>query len=360
VSKKLSKMILYIAIAILLIVLGISAYIMLNPEFGASPSADDIEIYIKSDNWKDGEFKNLEHTSMAFDLKSSFSMISEYRKNKEARFPKGQVEIEDFNFEEFANTKDDAYVWFGHSVILLKIDTKIILSDPMFGYDASPVGPFTTKRFSDNTMDIIDKIKHVDYLLLTHDHYDHLDYKSILKLDIKVKNYLIPLGVDRHLIKWNIDKAKISTFDWWNDSTFDNIKFTFTPTRHFSGRGLSDRNKSLWGGWAIEGENNKVFISGDGGYGKHFKEIGERFDDFDLSFIECGQYNPRWHQIHMYPEESVQAAIDVNSKHAVAIHWNAFVLALHSYDDPIVRFEKEADLKGLKHSNPKLGKILEF
>ena len=172
------------------------------------------------------------------------------------------------------------------------------------------------------------------------------------------KQYFVALGVKRHLVEWGLDKSSIQEFDWWDDANFADIKITFTPTRHFSGRGLKDRTKSLWGGWVFNTENETIWFSGDGGYGNHFTEIGEKFGPFDFAFMECGQYNDKWRAIHMFPDESVQAAIDATVKKAMPVHWAGFALSQHSWTEPIEEFRKNALLKKLDINYPKLGQIV--
>ena len=150
----------------------------------------------------------------------------------------------------------------------------------------------------------------------------------------------------------------ISEFDWWESASLDDIEMTFVPSRHFSGRGLFDRAESLWGGWTFITDKSRVYWSGDGGYDTHFQEIGEKLGPFDWAFLECGQYNKHWHHIHMYPEESVQAAIDVRARVSIPIHWGAFTLSLHDWKDPVERFSEEARLKGVNIAMPELGEVI--
>jgi len=241
--------------------------------------------------------------------------------------------------------------------LCLRINDKTILIDPMLGPNASPIAPFATKRFSENTLSIIDELPAIDILMYSHDHYDHIDYDSFKRLSSKVNKYFVALGVGRHLVSWGVDPDKITEFDWWQNAEFGDLKITFTPSRHFSGRGVSDRTKSLWGGWVFKTPNHNIFFSGDGGYGSHFEEIGKQLGPFDFGFIECGQYNELWHAIHMYPEEAIQAAIDSRVKVAMPVHWGAFSLAMHHWKEPIDRFVGEAEAKNLDIVTPNLGQL---
>jgi L-ascorbate metabolism protein UlaG (beta-lactamase superfamily) len=234
------------------------------------------------------------------------------------------------------------FIWYGHSVLLLQLEGLNLLIDPMFGPDASPIAPMKSQRFTRHSLDLIDTLPQIDAILLTHDHYDHLDYHSMVKLRSKVDTYFVALGVARHLVRWGVPKSQITEFDWGDEKLFAGIRLIFTPSRHFSGRGPVDRAKSLWGGWVFQTNKYRIYWSGDGGYDTHFREIGRRYGPFHWSFMECGQYNEMWHQIHMIPEESVRAAREVGTKTAIPVHWGGFTLAMHHWTDPVIRFVREA------------------
>ncbi len=195
----------------------------------------------------------------------------------------------------------------------------------------------------------------LDAVLISHDHYDHLDYGSVQKLKEKVKDFYVPLGVGAHLRRWGVAESAIHELNWWEEVNHAGLTIVFTPSRHFSGRGITDRNTTLWGSWIIQGESKNLYFSGDGGYGPHFQKIGERYGPFDLAMMECGQYDERWAQIHMMPEESAQAAVDVRAKQMMPIHWGAFRLALHSWTDPIERVTEKAVQLQMPVTTPKIG-----
>ncbi len=276
----------------------------------------------------------------------------------EGRSPKEPIPIIPFDSTTWDEDDKPKFIWYGHSVLLLKLNGKNILIDPMLGPNAAPVAPFAIKRFSENTLAIIDSPPQLDAILLTHDHYDHLDLASIKRLKGKTNKWLVALGVKRHLVKWNIPLEQIQEFDWWDKAELGSIKLTFTPSRHFSGRGISDRAKSLWGGWVFKTEDINVFWSGDGGEGPHFIEIGEKLGPFDWAFMENGQYNELWHAIHMYPEEAVREGINAQAKVLTPVHWAGFPLALHHWKDPIERFVSEAEKQAQSISTPRIGEIV--
>ena len=331
-----------------------------HPQFGGKITKEHLKRYEQSPNWKKGRFRNRSFTKMMHMNPKDFpSFLRQQLSDKHLREPQKPIEIEPFTGADFdAITDKPRFTWFGHSVALLKINGKNLLIDPMFGGDTSPVGPVRTKRFSEDTLDLIDALPPIDAILFTHDHYDHLDYESMKKLRGKVDRYFTALGVGRHLERWEIPATQITEFDWWDSIDFEGISLTFTPSRHFSGRGLTDRFKCLWGGWVFQTQAHQIYWSGDGGYDTHFKEVGERFGAFDWMFSECGQYNENWYQTHMNPEESVQAAIDANAKIAMPYHWGGFALALHTWKDPVERFAAEAKRLNQTICTPKIGAIV--
>jgi L-ascorbate metabolism protein UlaG (beta-lactamase superfamily) len=245
--------------------------------------------------------------------------------------------------------------WFGHSAILLQIDGKNILIDPMLGNAAAPV-PFMTKRFPYVQSLDLDVLPEIDAIIISHDHYDHLDYQTILVLKEKVKHFYTPLGVGSHLRSWGVDASKITELDWWQSTDFEGLRFVATPARHFSGRSISDRNKTQWSSWVIVGAKEKIYFSGDSGYGPHFREIGTKYGPFDFAMLECGQYNERWEAIHMLPEQTVQAALDLKCKRMMPIHWGAFNLSLHSWTDPVERVTEAAAKHNLDVIVPVIGR----
>lgn len=334
---------------------------MKKKHFGAKPTDTDILKYSNSKNWKDGKFQNLEETTMSISIQNIPKLLYKQFCKKQGREPENTISIKPFNKYEFLEVSESLkYIWYGHSVVLMRLNNKTLLIDPMLGDNAAPISPFPINRFSTDTLSLIDEFPEIDMVLLTHDHYDHLDYKSIKKLKSKVKRYFVALGVKRHLVKWGIPDEIITEFDWWDEKPFEDISITFTPTRHFSGRGLMDRAKSLWGGWAFKTATENIWFSGDGGYGAHFKAIGERLGPFDFAFMECGQYNENWHLIHMFPKESVQAAIDANAKCMMPVHWAGFALAQHHWQDPIDGFIESADEKNVNCIYPKLGELVDY
>ena len=208
----------------------------------------------------------------------------------------------------------DASLWrLGHSTMLLKLDGQFWLTDPVFAERASPLQFIGPKRFHAPPISI-DELPAIKGVILSHDHYDHLDRAAILALAPKVEHFLTPLGVGDRLIAWGLPAAKVQQFDWWQGTTLGGLRLVATPAQHFSGRSLADGNKTLWASWVLMTEKTRVFFSGDTGYFDGFKTIGERFGPFDLTLIETGAYDAQWPDVHMLPEQSLQAHLDVRGR----------------------------------------------
>lgn len=333
----------------------------MRKQFGAKPNKEELDRYATSKNWDGEKFVNFEKTGINISFQDIPKLLYKQFLDKKEREPKADISILSVNFKEFLKPSREAkFIWYGHSVLLMRIQETTILIDPMLGQNAAPISPFSVNRFSENTLELIDQFPEIDLALISHDHYDHLDLKSIKKLQGKVKKFGVALGVKRHLTKWGVEESIITEFDWWDDISINDIKITFTPSRHFSGRGLKDRAKSLWGGWVFKTSEENIWFSGDGGYGEHFKEIGEKMGPFDLGFIECGQYNEKWHQIHMFPKECIKASKEAGAKKVMPVHWGAFALAHHPWKEPVEKFLEVAEKENLEVLKPEPGEIFKI
>ena len=301
------------------------------------------------------KYINQIHTDVSFKPKDIIGLMSDYFKIKTKLRPMKNLPIVLSNKD---NESLESVTWFGHSASLLKIEGKKLLLDPMFGDASSPFPIFNSRRYSGAFSLDREDLQEIDAIIISHNHYDHLNYKSIMQLKDRAKHFYVPTGVARYLIKWGVSPNKISEHNWWDEITFDNIKLVCAPARHFSGRSMTDKDRSLWCSWLILGQETKVFFSGDSGYAPHFKEIGNKYGPFDLTLMECGQYDARWSAIHMLPEETVQAHIDVKGELLVPIHWGAFTLALHEWSDPIERVTLEANRLEVKIATPQIGESI--
>lgn len=245
-------------------------------------------------------------------------------------------------------------VWFGHSSYLIHHNGYNILVDPVFSGHASPF-PFMIKAFPGSNIYTTDDLPDIDLLIITHNHYDHLDQRTLRRLHNRVKCVYTALGVGRDLVRCGIPANLITEMDWWDtDEVAPGVTLTAAPARHFSGRGLK-RGGSLWASFVLQLPGSKIYLGGDSGYDTHFKAIGEKYGPFDLALLETGQYNPSWPNIHMSPEEAVQAAADLRAEVFFPVHWSKFALAYHPWNEPAERAVKAAAARGLKITTPRIG-----
>ena len=358
--KKLKKMVLYLFSFLLLLGVGITLFINLNPAFGGNPTKEQKESYQHFNNYVNGKFVNEVPTELVINSSDASSTNKDSTSEAKDRNPAGPIPVSAIDWNKI-KSENDSLTWFGHSAFLLSIDNKKLLIDPMLSPIASPVSFAGIKRYKyseDIMLHLIDEMPPIDAVFITHDHYDHLDYQSIVKLKSKVSHFFVPLGVSAHLIRWGIPKEKITELNWWEETKYQGLTVALTPARHFSGRDPFNIDTTLWGGWVILGKNTRLFTSGDGGYGTHFKEIGKKYGPFDITLIEGGQYDRRWSDIHMTPEQSVQANLDVNGKTMMLMHWGAFTLANHGWKEPIERALKEAKKRDVNIIAPKIGETV--
>jgi L-ascorbate metabolism protein UlaG (beta-lactamase superfamily) len=345
-----------IPVLLILCVIVLSVYLLLKfyPAFGQKPSQSKVQ---DSPQYSNGSFKNSIPTSMSTDWKTSFTMIRDMFNRNTNRKPKGALSISEFPTLSHPHDKTNI-TWFGHSASMIEIEGKHLLLDPMFGDAPSPFPWIGGKRYSRRLPFSIEDLPKIDAVIFSHDHYDHLDYGTIQKLRDRVLQFFVPIGVRSHLERWGIDPDIIIELDWWQEFEFQGLTLAAAPARHFSGRSLHDRNSTLWCSWVIKGRESNIFFSGDSGYGPHFKEIGERYGPFDLTLMECGQYDPRWAPIHMLPEETVQAHKDVKGTLLLPIHWGAFTLSFHEWTDPIKRVTKAGEKEGIRILTPMIGETV--
>ena len=321
--------------------------------FGRNPSGEELAKVEQSPNYKNGVFHNLSHTAiMAEDgsmLKASWKFFTKPKDTKPPRaLPSVKTDLKN-------NTSVlPVITWFGHSSYLIQVNGKNILVDPVFSGYASPFIGFA-KSFDGSDVYSVDDMPAIDILLITHDHYDHLDYKTVIALKNKTTIICTSLGVKSHFIYWGFNDKQIKEFDWWEEQqVMPGIKIVAAPSRHFSGRGLT-RFKTLWSSFVLQAGDYSFYIGADSGYDTHFKEIGNRYGPFDIALLETGQYNEDWRNIHMMPEEAAQAALDLKAKVLMPVHWAKFSLALHPWNEPANRVTAKAAELGVKITTPMIG-----
>lgn len=248
-------------------------------------------------------------------------------------------------------------VRLGHSSHLLKLRGKFWLIDPVFGERVSPFSFAGPKRFHAPPL-TLQQLPPIEGLILSHDHYDHLDVPTIEYLASKVQRYFVPLGVKARLVEMGVAAERVQEFDWWQAASHDGVQVTATPSQHFSGRSLTDRNRTLWASWVIQSGEQRLFYSGDSGYFSGFKAIGERFGGFDLALMENGAYDAYWPAVHMTPEETVQAFQDLRAKVLFSVHNSTFDLAFHTWQDPLNRLADLSAAKNIELATPEIGEVM--
>ena len=365
----------------------------LFPVFGKAAAGLRLERIRRSPNYKTDRFENEVPTEVTLKGASIFKMLREYRDRPASTTPERRIPSVRTDLRALPDDKV-SLVWFGHSSYLLNVRGTTILVDPVFSANASPVS-FMAKAYAGTEVYTAADMPEIDILLLTHDHYDHLDYPTILQLIPKTKLYCTSLGVGAHLESWGVPPGKIVELDWWEGWSVkadgiaavaatngaiggvvaegrpaevvaegrlaggaavegDVFTFTATPARHFSGRSFK-RGGTLWSAFVLKTAGYSLFLGGDSGYEEHFKAIGDRFGPFDLAVLECGQYGKNWPYIHMTPEQTARAALDLRAAALLPVHWGKFTLSLHPWSEPVRRIVKAAAEQGLPLAMPLIG-----
>ena len=306
-----------------------------------------------------GTFENLAPVhglSFADGLKGMWHFLMD--KSAES-VPDIAIPLQPLTRDELLVAADNTLWRLGHSTVLIKLAGKFWITDPVFTERASPFSFAGPKRFHQPPIASAD-LPPLEAVILSHDHYDHLDKATVLALAAHTRWFLTPLGVGDRLQAWGIPAAKIRQLDWWQSTQLDAVTFTATPAQHFSGRSLSDRNRTLWASWVIAAPQAKLFFSGDSGYFDGFKAIGEHFGPFDLTLIENGAYDQAWAGVHMQPEQSLQAHRDLGGKWLVPIHNGTFDLALHAWREPLERISALAEAQQVNISTPRFGEPVDI
>jgi len=340
-----------ILIILLTIIIGIFLFLQ-HPQFGRNPKGHRFERIKKSSNYHEGKFQNLHFTPQL--TEKITTIISENLLKKiDQRKPKKEIPSVKTNIHQI-NPDENILIWFGHSSYYIQLNGKRCLIDPVFSGAGSPV-PFFNRSFKGSDIYTADNIPDLDYLIITHDHYDHLDYPTIKKLKNRIKKVVCPLGVGEHFERWKFEPSRLIELDW-NESSLQEPDFEIhcLPAHHFSGRGLSMK-QTLWASFLLKTPAFKIFIGGDGGYQSHFAEIGERFGPIDLAILENGQYNKDWKYIHMQPNETLKAAKDLRTRILFPVHNSKFALSNHPWYEPLQKISSLHNDKDFVLITPLIG-----
>lgn len=336
-------------------------YFRTAARIGANPAGERRQRIQGLPNYRDGKLHNQEPTNMNMPFTVILKVMWTMLKGADGREPRSPLPTIRFDRDAWERIPADqvGLCWFGHSSLLIKLDDITFLTDPVFGERASTFTFAGPKRFPYTERITVEQLPHVDVLLLSHDHYDHLCYETVQELIAakKVGRTIAALGVGAHLERWGMPTTMVTEVEWWQQVQAGPVKLTFAPTRHFTGRSMTNRFSTLWGAFVLEG-SKRLYFGADSGYSPTFKELGERFGGFDLAMLECGAYSEYWPEIHMFPEQTAQAASDLNTEVLMPIHWGQFALGLHPWKESIERVTERSRETGQSLLTPRIGRII--
>lgn len=337
--------------------LALSGAVFMNlSRFGKLPSGERMKRIELSPNYRNGEFRNQSLTPQLTSDKSRLrTMLDFLFEKREGNRPTKAIAAQKNDLKNLPADKN-LLVWFGHSSYFLQIDGKRILIDPVF-YDASPVS-FFNKPFAGTDIYKAEDMPKIDYLIITHDHWDHLDHKAVTKLKEKIGKVICPLGVGEHFEYWGYDSDKLVELDWNEQSELDsNYMVHCLPARHFSGRSFK-ANQTLWASFMLKTSTQTLYISGDGGYDHHFGDIARQYPAIDLALMENGQYNRDWRYIHLMPDDLVTAIKDLNPQSVITGHNSKYALAKHPWNEPMDKIATAAATDSIPLLTPTIGEVV--
>jgi L-ascorbate metabolism protein UlaG (beta-lactamase superfamily) len=320
--------------------------------FGAPPTGERAERLLSSPQYRDGAFHNKAPTRMLRpDAAESRGMLRELLRNDPRRRPGGAVPL----VAEPGAAADGLHLtWYGHASVLVEIEGRRVLLDPVWSRRCSPSQRIGPRRLHPVPV-ALDRLPALDAVVISHDHYDHLDYPTVKALTARRSApFVVPLGVGAHLDRWGVPADRIVELDWDESVDLDGLRLTATPAQHFSGRTLA-RDRTLWTSWVVAGPTRRVFYTGDSGYFDGYAGIGAAHGPFDAALVQIGAYDSRWPDIHMTPEDAVAAHVDVRGGLLVPVHWATFVLAFHPWSEPVDRIWQEAKARDVTLAVPRPG-----
>ena len=348
-----------LAVAVLVVVAG--AVVLSQPVFGARMEGERLARARANPNYRDGAFVNPQPPA-GYRAADVWNLFTGQFFGHEVREPPASIPVLPVAPEALKNPPAASVLrafWIGHASVYIEIDGTRMLVDPVFSEYASPfaVGP---KRFHPPPIALAD-LPAIDAVLITHDHYDHLDMRTIQHLAQHGATFFVPLGIGAHLQRWGVPASQLRELEWWQEQSIMGVRIVSTPARHYSGRGLTDQRATLWTSWSVLAPTHRFFVSGDTGYSNHFNRIGERYGPFDLSFIKIGAYGPGapWLDIHMSVEDAVRAHRDVRARRMFPVHWGTFNLAFHDWDEPIRRALVAANSSDVDLLTPRIGEFVD-
>ncbi|HEX2833396.1 MAG TPA: MBL fold metallo-hydrolase [Thermoanaerobaculia bacterium] len=344
----------FLKIAVLVaVVLAVATWCVFQlPQFGGTFEGERLARMQRSPEFINGRFQNVPPQQTDNSLRKMYRLYTQ----GQIREPQFAVPVLDVSLERPPSRELQA-VWLGHASVLVELDGVRILTDPVLSDYASPVPPLGPKRLHRPPIAIPD-LKSVDAVVISHDHYDHLDLETTRQLARNGTHFFVPLGVGAHLERWHVPSAQIHEMDWWESTPFQGITIHCTPTRHYSGRKRMD-NSTLWSSWFIKGTRS-VYFSGDTGYAPHFREIRRRLGAVDLTLLKVGAYGETWLDIHMDPESAVRAHRDLGGHTMLPVHWATFNLSYHAWEEPIVRTLAAAQREHIDVITPRPGEPYAF
>jgi L-ascorbate metabolism protein UlaG (beta-lactamase superfamily) len=327
--------------------------------FGDSAAGERLARVRSSPQWKDGRFRNRVPTKTVAPSRLVETLRLQVA-GEEVRYPTRPIPVFPLSRADFdaAPASGLRVTWLGHATALVEIDGVRVLTDPVWSERVSPSDWIGPRRFFEPPLPM-DQLPPIDTVVVSHDHYDHLDMKTIEALAARGAHFLVPLGVGAHLESWGVSPERIDELDWDESRMVGEVVVTLAPARHFSGRGFTDRDATLWGSWVLAGPSHRVYYSGDSGYFEGYREIGARCGPFDATLMSLASYGPTWPHVHMTPEELVRAHVELGGRTLIPVHWATFNLAFHDWNEPVLRASAAAGTRGVRLLVPRPGERVE-